>query len=564
MENLTVFSPLSVPTATKSFRSSFSQTSTTSWLLSAAITFTFFVYGVLIHRNSSQGVSPKLYFGPRSTYIPNVVHNAIYAFGASTILERGYAKVCGTQLYLKHQRPNNHPQKQLKHRAYRLIRNDGNIIILPHSLLEQLSGLPTTIASPNAALERDLLGPHTGLSLILDSRLHHYIVQRKLTPKLPLITAGLEEELNAAVVDYFPKFLGQEGGAWSEFQPYQVLGKISARLAARALVGPQLCRNETWLDISVNYTESLFRTVVILRMFPAWTHTTLRYFLPSYWYGKHYVRAAKSLLGPILQDLLDRNDSGKWAPSNDGAELNVLCWLADTAKGRDRDAQTLAHVEVLLALASVHTTLLRMVNVLYDITAEPQYTTEIRDEIQQTFDADNGNWSHATYARLGKLDSVLRESQRMSPPTILGMKRLFNESFTFKDGTHVPRGAYVAMPIHAIENDPDITTNPTRFDGLRSYRLRQALLNTSNKESYLFSSPEPTVLSFGYGKSACPGRFFASLVVKMVFVKLLSEYDFRFKKGDGRPQNLLIHEFLFCWPWQWMEVKKKENGMCPF
>jgi cytochrome P450 len=378
------------------------------------------------------------------------------------------------------------------------------------------------------------------------------------------LTARLEEELNAAVDDYFPELVGQEAGRWNKFQPYQVLGKISARLAARALVGPELCRNETWLDISVNYTESLFRTIVILRIFPEWTHTTLRCFLPSYWNGKHYVRAAKRLLGPIIQDLLDKNDRGEWAPASDDAESNVLCWLADTAKGRDRDAETLAHVEVLLALASVHTTLLRMVNVLYDITAEPKFTEEIRNEIQQTFDADNGNWSHGTYARLGKLDSVLRESQRMSPPTILGLKRLFKESFTFEDGTHVPRGAYTAMPVHAIENDPTVTADPTIFDGLRNYRLRQARLDTKNREEYLFSSPEATVLSFGYGKSACPGRFFASLVVKLVFVKLLTEYDFRFKEGDARPRNLLVHEFLFCWPWQWMEVRKRENGMCPF
>jgi cytochrome P450 len=292
-------------------------------------------------------------------------------------------------------------------------------------------------------------------------------------------------------------------------------------------------------------------------------HTGLRYLLPSYWNGQHYVRAAKSLLGPIIQGLLDRNDRGQWTPAANDAESNVLCWLVDTAKGRDRDAETLAHVEVLLALASVHTTLLRMVNVLYDITANPQYTAELRAEIQQATTPEKGAWTHATYAGLEKMDSVLRESQRMSPPTILGLKRLFKESFTFEDGTHVPRGAYTAMPIYAIENDPRVTTDPAVFDGLRSYRLRQGL-DKAKSDALQFSSPAPTVLNFGYGKTACPGRFFASLVVKMVFVKVLSEYDFRFAEGQIRPRNLLAHEFLFCWPWQWMEVRKRRDGVCPF
>jgi hypothetical protein len=145
---------------------------------------------------------------------------------------------------------------QFKHKAFQLVRSDRNIVVLPHTLLEQFSALPGTVASPHSALEQDLLGPHTGLNLILESRLHHSIVQRKLTPRLPLLAPRLEEELTAAIDEYFPDFKDMGEEEWAKFQPYQVLAKVSAQLAARALVGPELCRNKTWLDISVNYTES--------------------------------------------------------------------------------------------------------------------------------------------------------------------------------------------------------------------------------------------------------------------------------------------------------------------
>ena len=125
------------------------------------------------------------------------------------------------------------------------------MVILPLSLIEELSSLPTTIASPNGALEHDLLGSYTGLNLILESRLHHSIVQRKLTPRLNLLTPRLEEELRSAFEDYFPAC-----DEWTVFQPYQIFAKVSARLAARALVGPALSRNSIWLDISVNYTDN--------------------------------------------------------------------------------------------------------------------------------------------------------------------------------------------------------------------------------------------------------------------------------------------------------------------
>lgn len=141
---------------------------------------------------------------------------------------------------------------QFKASPFQVIRNQGNATILPPSLLEELASIPSTVASPNAALESDLLGSYTGLDLILESRIHHTVVQRKLTPRLGLVTPLLEEEMSAAFDDYF-KDVSSE---WSVFQPYQVFGGISARLASSVIVGSKYCRNEAWLDLAFNYTEN--------------------------------------------------------------------------------------------------------------------------------------------------------------------------------------------------------------------------------------------------------------------------------------------------------------------
>ncbi|RYP56826.1 hypothetical protein DL771_011601 [Monosporascus sp. 5C6A] len=207
-----------------------------------------------------------------------------------------------------------------------------------------------------------------------------------------------------------------------------------------------------------------------------------------------------------------------------------------------------------------------MVNVLYDLTANPYLFKELQTEID-TVAGDSGEWTNAPYDKLLKLDSVLRESQRMSPPTLTGLKRLFHQPYTFKNGLHIAEGTYVCMPTYTIENDPEITSNPESFDGLRSYRLykqqQKGDVDDSAKQ-YLFSSPTKTNLNFGYGKAACPGRFFASLTIKMLFVKLITEYEFKFLPGTGRPSNLMVHEFLFSWPWQKVLVKRKQDGACPF
>lgn len=86
------------------------------------------------------------------------------------------------------------------------------------------------------------------------------------------------------------------------------------------------------------------------------------------------------------------NDEGTWTPNTaEGKDLNIMAWLIDTVKGNERNAERLAHVQVITALAAVHTTMLRMVNVLYDLHAtEPAVLDELRAEIDSVATAPEG------------------------------------------------------------------------------------------------------------------------------------------------------------------------------
>ncbi|KAI1183937.1 cytochrome P450 [Nemania serpens] len=477
--------------------------------------------------------------GSRLTFVPRFMLNLLYAWKGTDLAQEGYEKY--------------------QHSPFQLIRNEGQVVVLPLSLLEETSRIPSHIADPTAALERDLVGSFTGVGLILENRLHHSIVQRKLTPRLPLLLPQMEEAVNIAFSKYLP-----QSTEWTEFQPYKTFCYISARLGAEVIVGPKFCNNPAWLHIAVEFTENLFRTAVVLRCFPTWARPAVSRLLPSYWEGRRLLRQGKELLGPVLQDLINKNDAGQWQPQDDNPEdLNVLSWLANLAKRGDRDADIIGHVLVMVALAAVHTTLLRMVNVLYDVVDDgEQLQAELLDEIATVA---RGGWhDHGNpYDALEKLDSVLRESQRLSPPTTLGMKRLFKVPYTFEDGTHIRAGTYTCMPVFAIENDPSTTSDPKKFDGLRAYRAAHGE-GTRPANDYLFSSPGPDFLNFGYGKTACPGRFFASVAVKLVIVKALTDYEFKFLPGTSRPKNIIAHEFLFTWPWTKMLIRKKEKGICPF
>lgn len=45
---------------------------------------------------------------------------------------------------------------------------------------------------------------------------------------------------------------------------------------------------------------------------------------------------------------------------------------------------------------------------------------------------------------------------------------------------------------------------------------------------------------FGHESHACPGRFIAMNEIKVLLANMIMNYDWRFKDGIERPQNLFI------------------------
>ena len=181
------------------------------------------------------------------------------------------------------------------------------------------------------------------------------------------------------------------------------------------------------------------------------------------------------------------------------------------------------------------------VHVLYDMTAHPEYFEEIRQEVREVAREDSG-WQKTSYAKLRKLDSFMKESQRFNPPSVLSYHRVMQESHVLSDGTALPKDSHICMPVHAIQNDPEVTPDPEIFDGLRYYKYRQ---RQGEGHLHQFATTEEKILNFGHGKYACPGRFFASLEIKVILVRLIMNFDFKFSPNQGRPANLKAHEFIF-------------------
>lgn len=139
-----------------------------------------------------------------------------------------------------------------------------------------------------------------------------------------------------------------------------------------------------------------------------------------------------------------------------------------------------------------------------------------------------------------KLDSVLKESQRLNGVSSLILTRMALSDYTFKSGRHpltIPKGTFVAAPATAIHRSNDIYgEDASEFKAFRFSELRE---DKDSAAKHQMVSTNSGYLAFGHGVHACPGRFFAANELKVLLSYILLRYDVRLpaERGGKRPPN---------------------------
>lgn len=137
-----------------------------------------------------------------------------------------------------------------------------------------------------------------------------------------------------------------------------------------------------------------------------------------------------------------------------------------------------------------------------------------------------------------------------------------------------------------------IPPNPNVFDGFRWCRDlsdRNALKPTVNGTSHVsmedvlekqtnekacnrnlvpstattFVSISPANMHFGFGRQACPGRFFAANTIKAIMSRIIMEYDLKFEDSQAgcRPGNIVVGEHIFPNTKPAVLFRKREIGL---
>lgn len=241
------------------------------------------------------------------------------------------------------------------------------------------------------------------------------------------------------------------------------------------------------------------------------------------------------------------------ANPNAVTENNLISWMIAEAKTpEEADPFMLTRLVGSVIAGGTYSSAAFVSGVIADLVNHPQYLEEIRQEIGETHVRVGGRWDMAAFNKLDKLDSAMKETSRLAPGSLLVYSRVVEEECMLSNGTKLKKNQLITTSGHSTAFDPKIFPNPEKYDALRAFN--QGL---KRHRAQPFSSVEGEDHRWGAGRWACPGRFIASVVSKVILVKLLDEYEFKFVGGQ-RPKTSVMHEFVFMDPGTKFMIRKRQ------
>ncbi|EED13313.1 cytochrome P450, putative [Talaromyces stipitatus ATCC 10500] len=400
----------------------------------------------------------------------------------------------------------------------------GFLLLLPKELIAEFARQPESIISFHTYVRNAM---HAQYSLfgdnVLDNNIQKPIVYRELYQKLPDKMQMMNEELVLAIKDVLDAKLNEKGEI--SINMWDTATAILSRASNRIIAGDPLCRNQEYLDAAVHYAISMFSLAVYLRFIPPFLRPLLAPLVRRPLSRDRDIVAKHAI--PVIEERMKMIEDAEIKGNKPKVPNDLLSAALKVAR-KDPNSKLeytpMMMVNRLLAFNFLqsYSNTLTMTNAVYDLISLPpeefeRTVTDIREELTRELKRPDA-WSHDFVNRLVVMDSFIRESLRANPIGEVGLERIVTREngFTFSNGLHVPRGAIIAAPLKAIQQDS------ANYPG--GFNPRRALEDPTHPTVTTIS---PVFLNFGLGRPACPGRWFAVNMQKLALGHLLLEYDFQ-------------------------------------
>ncbi|PRP84416.1 hypothetical protein PROFUN_08096 [Planoprotostelium fungivorum] len=400
------------------------------------------------------------------------------------------------------------------------------VILTDQKMIEEYRRFPDEVANFMPAMEEAFEFRFTIGDDVLNNMWHTEVIRGKLTRSIPALFGEVTDEIRVSFASHIP---AETGGDWVAVPALDTMMQIVSQISNRIFVGVPLCRNEEWKKLNIEYTTEIGMGALFLGFFPAFLRPYAVRLLPAL---KNSEMLGQKLLQPLVEQRMRDLEEGSGERPND-----LLQWLLEHAREHAPEDYNLRMITLRMLsvnFGAIHTSSMSFTQALYTLGTRPDWAEAMRQEVLQV--TSEHGWSKQSMSRMRKLDSFLKESQRVNGIIALTMDRkvMREEGVTFSDGTHVPHGHHIGVASAAIHMDPEIYENPEEFKPFRFADLRDEE-GEGAKHQMVATSTE--YFPFGHGKHACPGRFFAANELKAMLAHVLLTYDVK-TEGGVRPDNL--------------------------
>ncbi|EME80810.1 uncharacterized protein MYCFIDRAFT_139852 [Pseudocercospora fijiensis CIRAD86] len=400
-------------------------------------------------------------------------------------------------------------------------------LILPQSQMREVYQRPDADVSIMAMLRDNLAVRYTGDSDIAVGAFHIDLVRHDLTRKLSLFTPDIYDELSLGFQDeWHPK-----SDEWKPILLYETTIRIVTRAANRVFSGTELCRNAEFLEHTRLYGYQIFTQGMLINMIPI---SFLRPLAAAFMTRKsvHHRNMVLKHAAPVIQRRIEAVRAGNKDPP-----VDCLQWLIEKCVACndpiELDVTMITRRLLRLNMLAIHTTSLAITSAIFELYSSSraqEYITALREEVTQVLKAHNNKWTKAAVTDLHLIDSTIRESMRINDFSVFSIARTITSphGIDLPDGLHLPPGTKIAVPNLGIHRDPTNYENPNEFDAFRFVHSRESMVLTSE-----------SALHFGYGRHACPGRFFAAQEMKLMLAYVVLNFDVKIAgSGPRRTRDL--------------------------
>ncbi|KAJ6520276.1 cytochrome P450 [Mycena sanguinolenta] len=360
---------------------------------------------------------------------------------------------------------------------------------------------------------------------------------------MPFQAAVIRTDMTRAISGFIPEVLDETRLAMSEafalpvgeksttLPLFHTMTHLIARISNRAMLGTSICRQEQYLHDVIRFAETLTLYAQLLQWFPKILRSPVYFLLSSAFGGPK--EPARAII-PHLKSLLAEREQGL------ESSKTITDFLIDLAPPEEIANVKLLAMRVLnVNFGAIHTSSIFGTHALFHLAALSESELDaVRHEIIEALETEGG-YSKASLAKMRILDSTLREVGRFYALGLVGLNRITIKPASLVDGTVISSGYTIAVPLKPIHFDENVYPEPYKFDCFRFSKLRES---EHSGVKYGFTTVEKDFLPFGLGKHACPGRFFASMELKIMISHLLLHYDLSLPDGAKEaPKPLLFN-----------------------